>query len=155
MQAMLTVRLGIHVQDSIARLQELGVGAGEGVHTRPVAIEHLDLIVGDVELPQRHWNSPGNVDLAEEVVREVQDCQLGAETGKVDGYVLDLVVGEVQSREALRHLLPVTVCFPLDGEVGIAYIQPVIQTGLPNLVNGDHIISVIGSLGDHLLKRAH
>lgn len=143
---MLAIGLGVYVQDAIAVVQELGVGAREWFHTRPVAVQYLDLVVRDIKLSQRRGHCSRYIDLAEEVVGEVQHSELGAETGEIDGDVLDQVVGEIESRETLKHLFPTAIGLPLNGEVGVAYIKPVIQTSLSDLVDGYHFVCFIGTL---------
>ena len=136
-----------------ARQLYLGVSAGQGLHPATVAVQYEYVVMGHVELFEvgRHRTRYGY--LRELVVGEIQTSEFGTETGEVQGDTLDVIVGEVQLTQAIEDLFSTFGGVPLDGEVGVADVETVVETSLSGLVWSYHVFCVIRATGVSALLR--
>ena len=68
--------------------------------------------------------------------------EFGTETGEVQGDPLDVVVGEVELTQPIKHLSTLGGV-PLYGQVCIAYIETVVETSLSGFFGSYHLFSIV------------
>ena len=81
--------------------------------------------------------------LRELVVGEVKTREFGTEAGEVQRDPLDVVVGEVELTQPIKHLLSTLGGVPLDGQVSVAYVETVVETSLSGFVGSYHLLSIV------------
>ena len=74
---------------------------------------------------------------------EVKTREFGTEAGEVQGDPLDVVVGEVELTQPIKHLLSILGDVPLYGHVCIAYVETVVETSLSGFVGSYHLLSIV------------